>query len=88
MPDQAPGGQAREFAAAFRGFLEWIHSPAAGAGEGNEMAARWCTISSGLMACTDSVVTRELLPFEHVNLQIAVDAWSAPDGRSMSVTSP
>ena len=39
MPDQAPDGQAREFAAAFRGFLEWIHSPAAGVGEGNEVAA-------------------------------------------------
>jgi len=24
-----------------------------------------------------SVVTRELAPFEHVNLQTAVDAWSA-----------
>jgi hypothetical protein len=39
MPDQATDGQACEFAAAFRGFLEWIHSPAAGVGEGNEVAA-------------------------------------------------
>jgi hypothetical protein len=33
MPDQAPDRQAREFAAAFREFLDWIHSPAAGAGQ-------------------------------------------------------
>ena len=39
MPDQAPVRQAREFAAAFREFLEWIHSPAAGAGDGNEVSA-------------------------------------------------
>jgi len=39
MPDQAPVQQAREFAAAFREFLEWIHSPAAGAGDGNEVSA-------------------------------------------------
>jgi hypothetical protein len=32
-------GQAREFAVAFRGFLDWIHSPAAGAGEDNEVSA-------------------------------------------------
>ena len=51
MPDQAPNDhdreqhhqqdreQARAFAAAFRSFLEWVHSPAAGAGDGNEVSA-------------------------------------------------
>ena len=28
MPDQAAEDQAREFAAAFRGFLDWVHSAA------------------------------------------------------------
>jgi hypothetical protein len=62
MPDQAPDHQAREFAAAFRGFLEWIHSPAAGAGDENEvsalvrdflrtMGACPCSSSSGATAC-------------------------------------
>ena len=32
-----------------------------------------------------SVVTRELPPFEHVNLQTAVDAWSARAGRTVKV---
>ena len=37
MPDQAPGDEAREFAGAFRAFLDWIHSPATAAG--NEVSA-------------------------------------------------
>jgi hypothetical protein len=37
MPDQAPGDEAREFAGAFRAFLEWIHIPATAAG--NEVSA-------------------------------------------------
>ena len=32
-----------------------------------------------------SVVTRELAPFEHVNLQTAVDAWSVRPGRTVEV---
>jgi ATPase family associated with various cellular activities (AAA) len=84
MPEQAPDGQAREFAAAFRGFLEWIHSPAAGAGEGNEVAALVRDFL-GPDGMHHSVVTRELPPFEHVNLQTAVDAWSARAGRTVDV---
>src|SRR5262245_32270397 len=32
-----------------------------------------------------SVVTRELAPLEHVNLQTAIDAWSADDARGVEV---
>jgi DNA polymerase III delta prime subunit len=32
-----------------------------------------------------SVVTRDLPPFEHVNLQTAVDAWSAHAGRTVEI---
>ena len=32
-----------------------------------------------------SVVTRDLPPFEHVNLQAAIDAWSAQPGRTVEV---
>ena len=84
MPDQAPDRQAREFAAAFRGFLEWIHSPAAGAGEGNEVSALVREFL-GPDGTHHSVVTRELPRFEHVNLQTAIDTWSARAGRAVEV---
>jgi hypothetical protein len=84
LTDQAPGDQAREFAAAYRDFLEWIHSPAAGAGQDNEvseLAREWL----GADGARHSVVTRELAPFEHVNLQTAIDAWAAGAGRTVEV---
>jgi ATPase family associated with various cellular activities (AAA) len=84
MPDQAPDRQAREFAAAFREFLEWIHSPVAGAGDDNEVAALVSDFL-GPDGMHHSVVTRELPPFEHVNVQTAVDAWSARAGRAIDV---
>ncbi len=84
MPDQAPDRQAREFAAAFRGFLDWVHSSAAGAGEGNEVSALVRDFL-GPGGAHHSVVTRELPPFEHVNLQTALDAWSARAGRTVEV---
>jgi ATPase family associated with various cellular activities (AAA) len=84
MPDQAPDHQAREFAAAFRGFLDWVHSPAAGAGQRNEVSALVHDFL-GPDGAHHSVVTRELPPFEHVNLQTAIDAWSARAGRTVEV---
>jgi hypothetical protein len=84
MPEQAPDHQAREFAAAFRNFLDWIHSPAAGAGQGNEVSALACDFLAPDGA-HHSVVSRELPPFEHVNLQTAIDAWSAQAGRTVEV---
>jgi hypothetical protein len=51
MPDQAPDRHAREFAAAFREFLDWIHSPAAGAGSDNEVSALALLIHAGLGWC-------------------------------------
>jgi DNA polymerase III delta prime subunit len=81
VADQAPDQQAREFAAAFRGFLEWIHSSS---GEENEVSAlvRGFLDSGG---ARHSVVSRELAPFEHVNLQTALNAWSAGAGRTVQV---
>jgi DNA polymerase III delta prime subunit len=79
MADQAPEQQAREFAAAFRTFLEWIHTSF---GEENEVSAlvRGSLDSGG---AGYSVVSRELAPFEHVNLQTALNAWSAGAGRTV-----
>jgi DNA polymerase III delta prime subunit len=81
MADQAPEQQAREFAAAFRTFLEWIHTSF---GEENEVSAlvRGSLDSGG---AGHSVVSRELAPFEHVNLQTALNAWSAGAGRAVEV---
>ena len=82
MLDQAPDDQARDFATAFRGFLDWVHSTAVR--EDNEVSAlvRDFLGSDGAQR---SVVNRELPAFEHVNLQTAIDAWSAAEGRSVEV---
>ena len=82
MPDQAPEDQAREFAAAFRGFLDWVQ--AAAGREENEVSALVRDFL-GSDGGHHSVVTRELPPFEHVNLQTAVDAWSNCAGRTVEV---
>jgi ATPase family associated with various cellular activities (AAA) len=82
MPDQAPDKQAREFAAAFRDFLHWVHSTVPG--EDNEVSAL-VRDYLGPDGMHHSVVTRELPPFEHVNLQTAVDAWSARAGRTVEI---
>jgi DNA polymerase III delta prime subunit len=82
MLDQAPDEAAREFAAAFRRFLDWIHS-SEGA-EGNEVSVLVRDYLGG-DGGQQSVVTRELAPFEHVNLQTALDAWSARAGRTVEV---
>jgi hypothetical protein len=82
MPGQPPDQQTREFAAAFRDFLEWVHSPAAGAGQDNEVSVLVRDFLGGIGA-NHSVVTRELPVFEHVNLQTAIDAWSGRAGRAV-----
>ena len=82
MVDQAPDEAAREFAAAFRRFLDWIHAPEASR---PTRCPRWSATTWGLMARQHSVVTRELAPFEHVNLQTALDAWSVRAGRTVEV---
>ena len=82
MPEQVLDDEAREFAAAFRGFLDWVHSTAAQ--EGNEVSALVREFL-GVEGTRHSVVTRELPPFEHVNLQTALNAWSARRGRTAEV---
>ena len=81
MADEAPDEQAREFAAAFRRFLDWLHSSF---GEENEVSAlvRGFLASGG---AGHSVVSRDLAPFEQVNLQTALNAWSAGAGRTVEV---
>ena len=83
MPDIAPEAQAREFAVAFRSFLDWIHSV-----DDDESHRAVPDLMAGFLGAdheAHSVVTRELPPFEHVNLQTALDAWSARPGRTVTV---
>jgi hypothetical protein len=82
MQDQAPEVQAREFAAAFRSFLDWIHSTAR---DGHNQVTALIADFLGPDAAAHSVVSRELPAFEHVNLQTAIDAWSSRPGRSVEV---
>jgi hypothetical protein len=82
MPDNAPEAEAREFAAQFRSFLDWIHSAR---GEERSEVATLVGRFLGPDGAAHSVVTRELAPFEHVNLQTALDAWSARSARSVEV---
>jgi hypothetical protein len=82
MPDNAPEADARAFAAQFRSFLDWIHTSA------REERSEITALVRGFLGpdgAAQSVVTRELAPFEHVNLQTALDAWSALPGRRCEV---
>jgi hypothetical protein len=83
MPEHASDGEAGEFAAAFRAFLDWIHATGENR-DGNEVAALVRDFL-GPEGARQSVVTRQLPPFEHVNLQTAIDAWSARPGRTVEV---
>jgi ATPase family associated with various cellular activities (AAA) len=80
----ASDSEAREFASAFRAFLEWLHSPEAGSRRRNEVVA---FVSDFLDegASRKSVVARSLPVFEQVNLQTALDAWSQEDDRDVVV---
>jgi hypothetical protein len=75
--------EAREFAAAFRSFLEWVHADE-GLGDRNEVVALVADFL-GQEAAGRSVVTRSLSAFDHVNLQTALDAWSREAGREVAV---
>src|SRR5437879_4392771 len=79
----ASDSEAREFAAAFRSFLEWVHS-GPGAWERNEVVALVGNYL-GEGAAERSVVTRSLPAFEQVNLQTALNAWSVEEGREVAV---
>lgn len=84
MADTVADSEAQEFGRAFRSFLEWVHSEASGGRDRNEVVAL-VTDFLGESAADRSVVTRSLPPFEHVNLQTALDAWSREPGREVEV---
>jgi hypothetical protein len=79
----ASDSEAREFATAFRAFLEWVHSEQ-DARTRSEVAALVSDFLGG-GASGLSVVARSLPVFEQVNLQTALNAWSAEPGRDVAV---
>jgi hypothetical protein len=79
----ASESEAREFAVAFRRFLEWVHSEEE-SDRRNEVAALVRDFL-GEDGAEHSVVTRAVPPFDHVNLQTALDAWSGERGREVQV---
>ena len=80
----ASDSEAREFAAAFLSFLEWVHSDAA-LGRGRNEVVALVGDYLGEDGSAKSVVSRSLAPFEHVNLQTALNAWSDEPGRKVAV---
>ncbi|MGY1775407.1 AAA family ATPase [Geodermatophilus sp. SYSU D00804] len=74
--------EVREFAAGLRSLLDWLQL--SGPAAGNEVVAL-VQGTLGPAGLGQSVVARELPAFEHVNLQTALDAWSAAPGRSVEV---
>lgn len=81
MASGASDGEAREFAAGLRALLEWVHAP--GGSAYNEVSAL-VQNALGPTGVEQSVVARQLPAFEHVNLQAALDAWTA-DGRTVEL---
>ena len=77
----ASNSEAHEFAAAFRAFLQWVHT---GAEDRDEVAGLVADFL-GAERSGRSVVSRSLPVFEHVNLQTALDAWSQEPGREVVV---
>ncbi|MGN6246045.1 MAG: AAA family ATPase [Motilibacteraceae bacterium] len=72
-----------EFARAFRRFLEWVHQ-----NQADDSTAELASLISEHLGPDDverSVVTAELPPFEHVNLQVALNAWMIEPGRTVQV---
>jgi hypothetical protein len=81
----ATDDEARAFAASVRAFLEWLHSPDAATNDRGNEVVRLVREWLGPDGLAHSVVRRDLPPFEHANLQVALDAWSAEDAREVQV---
>ena len=74
--------EAREFARSFRQFLEWLH--ASQTDPDNPVVAR-VRAHLGAAGLELSVVSRTFAPFEQVNLQTALDSWTAEQARTVEI---
>lgn len=75
--------EARAFATTYRSFLEWVHH--AGSGGRTNDVVQLVQDHLGEAGREHSVVVANLAPFDQVNLQVALDAWSSRPGRRMVV---
>ncbi|MEP6464173.1 MAG: ATP-binding protein [Frankiaceae bacterium] len=81
--DEVRADEVRDFARSFRGFLRWIRETDTGDSHSNEVV-RLVRSHLGADGLAQSVVSRELPPFEQVNVQVALDTWSAQPGREVT----
>jgi hypothetical protein len=79
----ADDDEARAFAETFRRFLEWVHDDSGSTGSNEVVDLLQAHLGPEGRAA--SVLTRDLPVFDHVNLQVALDAWSAEPGRTVTV---
>jgi hypothetical protein len=77
----ATADEQRDFARGLHSLLAWLQADRFEVQETNEVVAL-ITGHLGDDASEHSVVARMLPPFEHVNLQTALDAWTGEPGRS------
>jgi hypothetical protein len=80
----APEFDPQRFGAAFHQFLRWGQEEFAWSGERSEVSVLIREFL-GLGAVEESVVTKALPAFEHVNLQTALEVWCAERGREVMV---
>ncbi len=76
--------EARDFAASFQSFLEWVHAEHRQDQGRNEVVALVQDFL-GSSGRAHSVVSRSLPAFDQVNLQTALDAWTREPGRTVAV---
>jgi hypothetical protein len=81
--DEVRADEVRDFAQSFRGFLRWIQETDTGDSHSNEVV-KLVRSHLGADGLAQSVVSRELPPFEQVNVQVALTRGRLSPG----VTSP
>jgi hypothetical protein len=81
--DPAPPLVATQLGSAVNELLEWL-SDVAPRSRSNEVA-ELVAAHLGDLGRSASVVSRDIPPFEQVNLQVALDAWSVEPGREVAL---
>ena len=76
--------EGRAFARSFRAFLTWVHEDSHHGARQNEVV-QLVREHLGPEGIERSVVVAELPPFDHVNLQVALDAWAVEPGRDVTI---
>ena len=84
MDVAASDDEGRRIASALLGFLEWVHRTGPGASGAMEVVDL-VRAHVGPDRARRSVVTRNVPVLDHVNLQMALDAWTAEAGREVVV---